>query len=93
MTTTNDQKVLATARRRRAVRLTMIAGSMLTLAASWFGVVRADQLAEVARVPDQPAAVTSLSGDVGVTSTDTTSLVPAPPATRQVIVVRRTRAS
>lgn len=92
MTMTSDEKVLATARRRRAVRLTMVAGAMLTLAASWFGVVRADQVAEVANVP-QPAAVASVSRGADVASPDTTSLVPAPPATRQVVVVRRTRPS
>lgn len=85
MTTKNQQQT----QRKLMVRLSVLVASSLTLAASWLGVSYADSGAQststTAVVPQQ---------QLTAPSTDTaTSLVPAPAATRQVVVVRRSRAS
>lgn len=84
----------AQARRRRTVRLTMVAGSALTLAVSWLGVMQADRVQDPSTGAAQPAAVAAVAGPVPVGSaTSDGTLVPAPTPTREVIVVRRSRAS
>ncbi len=81
MTTSADRQ----ARRRLLVRLSVLTASALTFAASWLGVALADSRPlSVAVSPSQLAAPRD-----GPAS----GLVPAPAATRQVVIVRRSRAS
>ena len=98
MTTKGPEQGTAQARRRRAARLTVVAGSALTLAVSWLGVVQADGARSdprVLAVVSQDAATVSVAAGVAVSppTGSVETLVPAPTATRQVIVVRRSRAS
>ena len=80
----------AAAIRRQLVGLSVLAGSSLVLAASWFGVVRFDLeaapgLTDVAAAPGTiRPAVSSNAGS--------SELVPAPQP-RRVVVVRESRAS
>lgn len=74
------------------MRLTMVAGSALTLAVSWLGVVQADRAQSGASmVAMEPAAVVAVEPAPVVPASDGT-LIPAP-ARRQVVVVRRSQAS
>lgn len=94
--TKGPEKITAHDRRRRTARLTVIAGSALTLAVSWLGVVQADDARpdpRAAVVFQQPASVTTVAGTAPAPVGSTEALVPAPTPTRQVIVVRRSRAS
>lgn len=84
MTTT---KVTSQLRRDRA-RLAVLATSALTLAASWVGVAAADRNSEPAQ-----AVTTATPLSAAATVEGVTTLVPAPAATRKVVVVRRSRAS
>ena len=73
------------ARRRALVRLSVVTGSALTVAASWFGVVRADHA-----TGDAPSVRFEVPASAPGASAD---LVPAPTTARQVVVVGRSQAS
>jgi hypothetical protein len=107
MTTKSSEQGTAQARRRQTSRLTVVAGSALTLAVSWLGVMQADRAQPEAlvgvAVPQQAAPVTPVTpvtpvaSPTQVTAEGAAVVVPAPPtpapAPRQVIVVRTSRAS
>ena len=86
MTTSTPARPSTTARaeRRLLVQLSVAAVSMLTLAASWLGIMSAER-AVVAQPTEVQAGATTTNGSL-------TSVVPAP-ATSNTTVVRRSRAS
>jgi hypothetical protein len=89
------------ARRRLQVRLSVLAGSAVTLAASWLGVVYADATqaarSESADAPLASSASAVTGADMASSAPRTTesgsTLVPVPTPARQTVIVRRSRAS
>lgn len=82
------------ARRRELVTLSVITASALTLAGSWLGIAASDAARAGSTWTIQaPAQATSVV-QAGVEAPPATgALQPAPAPTRQVVVVRRSRAS
>jgi hypothetical protein len=76
--------------RRLLVNLSVVAGSAAMLAASWLGVVGADDAGPTAEV--RGGATTEVAQATSTARAATETLLPAP-APRRVVVTRQSRAS
>ena len=86
-------------RRRLQVRLSVLAGSAVTLAVSWLGVAYADGFGAAAAeragtaMVSEPPDVAAGGAPIPAATTAGATLVPATQPTGQVVIVRRSRAS
>lgn len=95
----------AQARRRQLVRLSVLATSSLALAASWIGVVAVDgagqskpamaavQVSATFALPPAPGVMANQQSVIPNAAASNLVPAPAPAPTRQVVIVRRSRAS
>ncbi len=96
----------AQARRRQLIRLSVLATSSLALAALWIGVVAVDgaeqskpvmaaavQVPATFALPPTPGVMANQQSVIPNAAASNLVPAPAPAPTRQVVVVRRSRAS